>query len=417
MTHFTAGMKRPGAPNCPVSEKKDNPTVYELLGVTIFASTKEIERILNEKLRTHAKRAKEIHQMGKMFTDPYIREWYGVLTDFDELEIYRHLPTSMGTITQPEQRHLQIALQEFKNKAGEMCGRLVRKDATRLGCALEDLYLGSEINMSIKRYVACACNNGFVDRKCDCIVKGRCQRCKGKGKHSVACPRCEGRGNVEERIQVPLKMPAGAQEGHTVVLPRAGNKLQRYRDADDLFIKLEANEHKVFRRQGFDLHMTKTLTVSELLLGQKFVITTLDEEKKIVVNTKGKCIQPGSTMVIKGKGMPVTPTTRKRFGDVIIHFRIEFPKSMSHLEPDEMSELKTLLPEPGYPTAAPEGFDGDRAKLQEHRHSSSAKLAHPVFDERFVSKQRLMPRVLPQEIFNLYKDDKKKVMTNETTGH
>ena len=56
MTHFTAGMKRPGAPNCPVSEKKDNPTVYELLGVTIFASTKEIERILNEKLRTHAKR-------------------------------------------------------------------------------------------------------------------------------------------------------------------------------------------------------------------------------------------------------------------------------------------------------------------------------------------------------------------------
>ena len=43
--------------------------------------------------------------------------------------------------------------------------------------------------------------------------------------------------------------------------------------------------------------MIKTLTVTELLLGVKFVITTLDEGKKIVVNTKGKNIQPGSIIL------------------------------------------------------------------------------------------------------------------------
>ena len=54
---------------------------------------------------------------------------------------------------------------------------------------------------------------------------------------------------MEERIQIPLRIPRGAQDGHTVVLGRAGNKLLKYRDADDLYIKLAANEHKVFRRQ------------------------------------------------------------------------------------------------------------------------------------------------------------------------
>ena len=55
-------------------------------------------------------------------------------------------------------------------------------------------------------------------------------------------------------------------------------------------------------------------------------------------------------MVIRGKGMPVTPTTRKRFGDIIIHFKIDFPKSMRHLERKEINQLKTLLPEPDYPS-------------------------------------------------------------------
>ena len=56
MTHFTTGMKRPGAPNCPLVEKKDKPTLYELIGLNVWGGTKEIEKTLNEKLRTNAKR-------------------------------------------------------------------------------------------------------------------------------------------------------------------------------------------------------------------------------------------------------------------------------------------------------------------------------------------------------------------------
>ena len=55
-----------------------------------------------------------------MFADPQTREWYGVLTDFDELEVPKHLPTSMGTITRPEQRHLEIHIEDFKKMAGEV---------------------------------------------------------------------------------------------------------------------------------------------------------------------------------------------------------------------------------------------------------------------------------------------------------
>ena len=56
MTHFKAGMKGPDDPNCPIVNNEDKPTLYELIGVNIWAGTKEIERAVNEKLKYNVKR-------------------------------------------------------------------------------------------------------------------------------------------------------------------------------------------------------------------------------------------------------------------------------------------------------------------------------------------------------------------------
>ena len=54
MTHFKAGMKGPGDPK--LVNNEDKPTLYELMGVNIWAGTKEIERAVNEKLKYNVKR-------------------------------------------------------------------------------------------------------------------------------------------------------------------------------------------------------------------------------------------------------------------------------------------------------------------------------------------------------------------------
>lgn len=77
----------------------------------------------------------------------------------------------------------------------------------------------------------------------------KCLQCKGKGKYQVACQKCQVRGLVQEKIETLLKIPAGAQEGHTVVLPGAGNKLEKSRPAEDFYLKLEAKKHEIFSRQ------------------------------------------------------------------------------------------------------------------------------------------------------------------------
>jgi molecular chaperone DnaJ len=75
----------------------------------------------------------------------------------------------------------------------------------------------------------------------------------------------------------------------------------------------------------------------EAALGAEISIFTIDGKEKITVKPG---TQPGDTLVLKGKGMPVIGSNRK--GDHIITFRIEIPKKLTPKEKASLEEISGL---------------------------------------------------------------------------
>lgn len=69
-------------------------------------------------------------------------------------------------------------------------------------------------------------------------------------------------------------------------------------------MRVQVEEHPVYKRKGADLFMEKTITLVEALTGFNFEILTLDKKKVIVSTSPGEIISPNSIKTVKGYGMP-----------------------------------------------------------------------------------------------------------------
>lgn len=87
-------------------------------------------------------------------------------------------------------------------------------------------------------------------------------------------------------------------------------------------------EHKVFKRRGADLLMTKEITLLESLCGVDFVVNFLDGTKFRVKSEEGQVIKPEQIMTIEEKGMPYHKNSFK-FGNLFIMFKVVFPESIT----------------------------------------------------------------------------------------
>jgi len=95
--------------------------------------------------------------------------------------------------------------------------------------------------------------------------------------------------------------------------------------AADLYVRVHIEEHKLFKRIGADLHISKKITLLEALTGLYFDIELLDKKKITISTAPGEVISAGERKVITGKGMPFY-NDRLSNGNLIITFEIEFPK-------------------------------------------------------------------------------------------
>lgn len=69
--------------------------------------------------------------------------------------------------------------------------------------------------------------------------------------------------------------------------------------AGDVVIVLQTKEHETFTRQGDDLFMKKTISLTEALCGYSFVVKHLDGRNILIQGKPGDVIEPG-----KSSGFP-----------------------------------------------------------------------------------------------------------------
>ncbi len=103
----------------------------------------------------------------------------------------------------------------------------------------------------------------------------------------------------------------------------------------DLIVRVWVPEHKVFRKEGFNLIMELPLKLSTALLGAVLEIETLEGkiELKIPAGTTHNEI-----LRIKQKGVPSERTGKR--GDLLIITKVNMPKKLSKTAQRLIEELK-----------------------------------------------------------------------------
>src|SRR4051812_20016447 len=111
-----------------------------------------------------------------------------------------------------------------------------------------------------------------------------CPSCGGTGQIiPEPCPQCGGDGRVRARRTIPVKVPAGVEDGMRIRLTGHGEIGSGGGPAGDLYVEIHERPHPVFTRDGEDLHCRVTLPVTSAALGTTLQITTLDGDEDLDV--------------------------------------------------------------------------------------------------------------------------------------
>lgn len=173
-----------------------------------------------------------------------------------------------------------------------------------------------------------------------------CLTCRGEGKHfdeKDRCKVCKGEKikTVEKILEVPIDK--GTPDEKDILFAGQGNEVPGAM-AGDLHVRVSIKKHPVFERKGADLFMNKKISLLEALTGVNFTLTHLDGCKVTICSAPADILNSGCLKVIQGKGMPFYNDIMS-FGNLIIKFEVEFPKSGA-LKKDQIEGLKKLLPGP-----------------------------------------------------------------------
>ena len=227
-----------------------------------------------------------------------------------------------------------------------------RKDAISMDIevSLQELYLGSSKTVSVRRQILCpACRgtgakDGEVEkcRKCDGNgytierrqvgpgfiqqVQVPCAKCANTGRISKAeCPVCEGKkvqtGDKELEVYIEQGMPDGSE----IIFEGEGDQGPGEAPAHIKFFA-RTRAHKLFIRDGDDLHVDVHISLLESLLGFERTIEHLDGHA--VTIERAGVTKPGARESIEKEGMPVHNFPSDR-GNMVCNFIIDLPDRLT----------------------------------------------------------------------------------------
>jgi molecular chaperone DnaJ len=167
-----------------------------------------------------------------------------------------------------------------------------------------------------------------------------CPKCQGKGRLRNMCPNCHGDGRIVKKEVVEVRIPAGAQNGSRLRVPGKGNAGTQGAPAGDLYITTRVEEHPVFQRDGDTIHIKIPISVTEAGLGAKIEVPTIDGRAllKIPPGT-----QNGQKFRMREKG--VYNARKDTRNDQIVEVGIQPPKVEDERTKEILRELAQLHPE------------------------------------------------------------------------
>jgi len=146
--------------------------------------------------------------------------------------------------------------------------------------------------------------------------------------------------------KISVKIPAGVASGNYITIANGGDVGERGGPSGNLYIIIEEIEDDTFLRRGNDVILDLPLTITQLALGTKVEIPTLDG--KVMFK-----IPPGTpshkVFRMKGRGIPRLNSYGR--GDQLVRVVAWVPDKVTKSEAELLKQLdRTLagrLPKPG----------------------------------------------------------------------
>jgi molecular chaperone DnaJ len=147
-----------------------------------------------------------------------------------------------------------------------------------------------------------------------------CQRCGGTGRLRNVCPTCRGEGHIARSEVVEVRIPQGVPNGSRLRVPAKGNAGTAGGPPGDLYITVRVGEHPFFKREGDNIQIQVPLTVSEVGLGAKIEVPTIDGRALLKIP---QGTQNGQKFRLREKG--VFNARKNARGDEIVEVVLKAP--------------------------------------------------------------------------------------------
>jgi molecular chaperone DnaJ len=165
-----------------------------------------------------------------------------------------------------------------------------------------------------------------------------CPTCSGTGiVIPTPCGTCGGDGRVRARRTLPVKVPAGVEDGMRIRLSGQGEVGPGGGPAGDLYVEVHELPHDIFNREGDDLHCRVQLPMTAAALGTTLTLTTLDGDEEIDVRPG---TQPDTVLPLRARGVPHLRGVGR--GDLHVHVQVVTPTRMDEEQEALLRQFATL---------------------------------------------------------------------------
>lgn len=150
--------------------------------------------------------------------------------------------------------------------------------------------------------------------------------------------------NKMKKTNYIINIKKGSKNGDNIVVKEGGNYIPELNIIEDLIIQVVEQSDDIYKRKGDDLYIEHTISLVEALCGCIISINHMDELLDFKIDD---IIKPNTLYKLEGKGMPIKynenelseSDTSKKYGDLIIDFKILFPLNLDDKRKDILKKV------------------------------------------------------------------------------